>query len=82
MKALEKNKTWSVTTLPEGKRTVGCKWLFTIKYNYDGSIKRYKARLVVNGFTQTYGLDYSETFAHVAMLNTIIILLTLLSLLV
>lgn len=77
MKALEKNKTWSVMTLPAGKRTVGCKWVFTMKYNSDGSIERYKARLVVKGFTQTYGINYSETFAPIAKFNTIRGLLSL-----
>ena len=43
IEALEKNKTWSIEELPRGKKTVGCRWLFTVKYNSDGSIDRYKA---------------------------------------
>ncbi|RVW27213.1 Retrovirus-related Pol polyprotein from transposon RE1 [Vitis vinifera] len=43
--ALEKNGTWTITDLPVGKRPVGCKWIFTIKYKADGSVERFKARL-------------------------------------
>ena len=58
LNALNKNKNWKIVDLPEGKKTVGCKWVFTVKCMPDGSIERHKARLVAKGFTQTYGLDY------------------------
>ncbi|KAK9044876.1 hypothetical protein V6N11_058767 [Hibiscus sabdariffa] len=75
--ALEKNETWTITDLPQGKKTVGCKWIFVVKYNSNGGVERYKARLVARGFTQTYGLDFIETFAPVAKLNTVRVLLSL-----
>lgn len=77
LRALEENHTWSIVRLPEGKKTVGCKWVFSVKFNSDGSINRYKARLVAKGFTQVSGIDNNETFAHVAKLNSVRILLSL-----
>jgi hypothetical protein len=77
MEALHNNKTWDLVKLPNGKKVVGCKWVFTIKHKADGFVERYKARLVAKGFTQTYEIDYEETFAPVAKMNSIRVLLSI-----
>ena len=48
-----------MVSLPKGKKTISCKWVFSMKYKEDGTLERYKARLVAKGYTQTYGVDYS-----------------------
>ena len=51
IKALEANNTWTLTSLPLGKKPIGCKWVYRVKYKSDGSVERYMARLVAKGFT-------------------------------
>ena len=67
--ALYKTGTWDLVDLPSGKSTIGCKWVYKIKTRSDDIVDRYKALLVAMGFTQEYGIDYEETFAHVARLS-------------
>ena len=49
---------------------MGYRWVFNLKYNVDGTLERYKVLLVAKGCTQTYGIDYLETFALVAKMAT------------
>jgi len=57
--------------LPLGKKPINCKWVYKVKYNSDGSIKRYKALLVIGGDEQVKGLDYNKTFAVVGKMTCI-----------
>ena len=66
MRALLKNKTWKLTTLPTRKRVVSCKWVFCVMQKLDRSIDWCKTRLVVKGYIQTYEIDYQEMFDFVA----------------
>jgi hypothetical protein len=62
--------------LPEGKKVIGCKWVYKVKHNSNGSISRYKVRLVAKGYAQTHGIDYEETFAPLAKMATMRVVIT------
>ena len=65
------NETWGLVPLPESKNIIGCKWVYKVKHNSDGSVSRYRARLVAKGYAQTYGIDYEETFNPMNKMATV-----------
>eukprot|EP01018_Ginkgo_biloba_P016510 Gb_19106 [translate_table: standard] len=69
--ALMKNKTWTLEELPPGKKPIGCKWVYKVKYKADDSLDKYKARLVAKGFPQREGVDFEEVFAPTKKMVTI-----------
>eukprot|EP00268_Persea_americana_P018509 TRINITY_DN19252_c0_g1_i1.p1 TRINITY_DN19252_c0_g1~~TRINITY_DN19252_c0_g1_i1.p1 ORF type:complete len:133 (+),score=26.04 TRINITY_DN19252_c0_g1_i1:3-401(+) len=73
--ALEANNTWELVPAPTDASVIGSKWIYSIKVHSDGSLDRYKARLVAQGYKQECGIDYEETFAPVAKMTTICTLL-------
>ena len=77
--ALEANNIWTLTPLPAGKKPIGCKWVYKIKYKADGSIEQYKAKLVAKGFTQKEGIYYFETFSPVEKMVSVKVLLAVIA---
>ena len=65
------NNTWELVPPPENKNVIGSKWVYKVKRNADGSVERFKARLVAQGYAQSQGIDYEEVFAPVARYNSI-----------
>lgn len=72
---IEKNQTWMFVNIPAHKKAIGVKWVYRTKFNANSCINKHKARLVVKGYAQMFGVDFSETFAPVARLDTIRMLL-------
>ena len=68
MNSLLRNQTWELTELLVGKKVLHNKWVYRIKNKHDGS-KHYKARLVVKGFQQKEGIDYTEIFSPVVKMS-------------
>ncbi|XP_019236240.1 PREDICTED: uncharacterized protein LOC109216534 [Nicotiana attenuata] len=72
IQALKENKTWEIVQLPPGKSPISFKWVFKVKYQANGAVERFKARLLAKGYNQHEGLDYQETFLPVVKIVTVI----------
>ena len=75
--ALQRQGTWTLVPPSPSQNLVGCKWVYKLKHNSDGSISRYKARLVAKDFHQQYGVDFEESFSLVIKPPTVRIILSL-----
>ncbi|GJT60792.1 zinc finger, CCHC-type containing protein [Tanacetum coccineum] len=73
------NNTWVLADLPSGCEPLGCKWIFKRKLKVDETIEKFKARLVIQGFGQKSGIDYFNTYAPVARISTIRLLIAMAS---
>lgn len=74
--ALKANHTWDIVPLPPKKQVIPCKWVYKIKQKSNGTIERYKARLIIGSDSQVADLDFSETFSLVVKITIIKCLLT------
>lgn len=72
-----KNQTWELVDKLNHKFVIRVKWIFKTKLNLDGPINNLKVRLVVKGYTQSFGLDFRDTFAPVARMESIALSLAL-----
>jgi hypothetical protein len=79
MAALDVNATWELVALPKDMKAIGCKWVYKVKHNTDGSMTKYKTRLVAKGYAQAYGIDYKETYSPVAKMTTVKVIITMAS---
>ena len=69
MDSIMSNGTWEVVERPYGCKPVGCKWVFKKKFRADGTIEKYKVRLVAKGYTQKEGEDFFDTYSPVALID-------------
>ncbi|RFU23823.1 hypothetical protein B7463_g12518, partial [Scytalidium lignicola] len=71
LQSLQQTRTFSIVKKPQNRTVIHCKWVCRDKFNERGVLEHYKAWLVIKGFEQKYGVDYTETFASVVKYNTL-----------
>lgn len=71
MQAVQRNKTWEHSNLPEEKKAIGLKCVYKSKFNPDGSLLKKKARIVAKGYNQLEGIDFEEAFSPVTRMETV-----------
>jgi len=82
-KSMHDNQVCNLVPLPEGKKSISCKWIFKTKKDSEGNVERYKTRLVAKSFTQREGIDFRETYSPISSkdsFRTIMALLHILTL--
>ncbi|XP_042517523.1 uncharacterized mitochondrial protein AtMg00820-like [Macadamia integrifolia] len=77
LSSISKNQVWKLVNLPLGHKTIGNKWVLKVKHKEDGSIDKYKARLMAKGYTQKEGVDYDETFSPAVRIALIRLILAI-----
>jgi hypothetical protein len=77
IKSMSSNSVWELEEIPKGAKTVGCKWVYKIKYDSRGNVERFKARLMAKVFTQREGTDYNEIFSPVSCKDSFRIIMIL-----
>lgn len=75
--SIERNKTWTLVDLPQGRKPIGLKWVYKVKRDPSGRVSKYKARIVAKRYVQKQGIDYEEVFAPVARIETVRVILAL-----
>ncbi|XP_071921842.1 uncharacterized mitochondrial protein AtMg00820-like [Coffea arabica] len=77
IQSILQNNTWKLVDLPPGSKPIGCKWIFRKKLKADGSIDKYKARLVAKSYRQKEGLDYFDTYSPISQITSIRMLIAI-----
>lgn len=77
VESLEQNNTWDLVKVPKGKKPIASKWVYKVKYDSNGEVEHFKARLVTKRYNQRQGVDFTETFSPFAKMVTVRIILSL-----